>query len=179
MALQAPSGSNAQGWHFVVVTDAEARGRIAELYRRAFELYRASPVAADGLEQDDPARASVQRRVMGSAEHLAAHLHRVPVHVIPCFSGRIDGTPAARQAGAWGSILPAVWSFMLAARARGLGTSLTTLHLRYEREVAAVLGIPYDSVTQAALVPTAYTQGTDFRPASRRPLDEVLHLESW
>jgi nitroreductase len=102
------------------------------------------------------------------------------VHVIPCISGRLDKlSTTVQQAGAWGSILPAVWSFMLAARARGLGTSWTTLHLAYEREAADVLGIPYDQITQCALIPVAYTLGTDFSPAPREPLDSVLHWNEW
>ena len=107
----------------------------------------------------------MQQRVGESAQYLADHLERVPVFLIPCFEGRVDGQPASAQAGTWGSILPAVWSFMLAARARGLGTAWTTLHLPHEREAAAILGIPYEQVTQAALIPVAYTRGTDFKPA--------------
>ena len=116
---------------------------------------------------------------MASAAHLAEHLHEVPVLVVPCLEGRIaEGSPL-EQAVAWASILPAVWSFMLAARARGLGTSWTSLHLAYEREAAAVLGIPYASVTQVALIPLASTRGTDFRPAPRRPRDASVHWQRW
>ena len=88
------------------------------------------------------------------------------------------GLPAANQAGMWGSLLPAAWSFMLAARARGLGTAWTTLHLAYEDEVAGVLGLP-DDVRRRVLIPTAYYTGETFRPAPRGPLDEVLHLDRW
>jgi len=94
--------------------------------------------------------------------------------------GRAEDVPSSFvQAVFWGSILPAAWSFMLAARARGLGTSLTTVHLYYEQEAAQVLGIPYERVTQAALIPVAYTLGTDFKPAPREPLESVLHWDRW
>ena len=179
IALQAPTGGNTQGWHFVVVTDAAKRAKLAELYRRAFEVYRGMPTAAGNIHQDDPLRGPQQKRVMNSAEYLAAHLHEVPVHVIACIDGRIDDLPPARSAGFWGSLFPAAWNFMLAARARGLGTSWTTLHLMYEREAAEILGIPFDRISQGVLIPVAYTQGTDFKPARRQPLDDVLHMDGW
>jgi nitroreductase len=89
------------------------------------------------------------------------------------------GLGLALQASTWGSLLPAVWSFMLAARSRGLGTSWTTLHLLYEADAAAILDIPVTTVTQGALIPVAHTRGTTFKPARREPLDSVLHLETW
>lgn len=179
IALQAPSGSNRQRWHFVVVTDQDKRLAIAELYRKSWAAYLTSPTAAPNLHYDDPVREAVQQRVGESAQYLADHLERVPVFLIPCFEGRVDGQPSSAQAGTWGSILPAVWSFMLAARARGLGTAWTTLHLPHEREAAAILGIPYEQVTQAALIPVAYTRGTDFKPAHRVPLASVAHWDAW
>ena len=179
VALQAPTGSNRQGWHFVVVTDRAKRAAIADLYRKSWAVYLTLPTAAPNLHFDDPTREAVQRRVGDSAQYLADNLERVPVCLIPCFPGRVDGQPARVQAGAWGSILPAVWSFMLAARARGLGTALTTLHVRHEREAAEILGIPYDQFTQAALVPVAHTRGTHFKPAHREPLANSLHWDSW
>ena len=179
IALQAPTGGNQQRWHFVVVTDAAKRRAIADLYRRSWAIYLTMPTAAPNLHFDDPTREAVQRRVGDSAQYLADHLERVPVFLIPCFMGRVDGQPSNIQAGAWGSILPAVWSFMLAARARGLGTAWTTLHLRHEREAARVLGIPYEEVTQAALVPVAYTKGEDFKPAHREPVAKILHWDAW
>jgi nitroreductase len=114
-----------------------------------------------------------------STQYLNEHLHEVPVHVIPCIEGRTDQEPIIAQSGQWGTIMPAVWSFMLAARSRGLGTSLTSFHLAFEHEAAEVLGIPYEQVMQAALVPVAYTLGTDFKPASRKPVESVLHWERW
>jgi nitroreductase len=103
----------------------------------------------------------------------------MPVHVIPCVEGRTDHAPVVVQASRWGSIIPAAWSFMLAARARGLGSVWTTFHLRHEREAAELLGIPFDEVMQAALIPVAYTVGTDFRPAARAPLDTMVHWDRW
>jgi nitroreductase len=179
IALQAPTGGNRQRWHFVVVTDAGKRAALAALYRKAWAVYLTMPTAAANLHFDDPAREATQRRVAESAQYLADTLDRVPVLLVPCFPGRVDGQPASVQAATWGSILPAVWSFMLAARARGLGTAWTTLHLLHEREAAEVLGIPHDEVTQAALIPVAYTRGTDFRPAHREPLARFLHWDAW
>jgi nitroreductase len=179
IALQAPSASNVQGWHFVVVTDAEKRAQLAELYRRGFEAYRSLPRAVGNLFQDDPVRGPQQRRVMDSSQYLAAHLEQVPVHVIPCIEGSADETSPMRIASRWGSLYPAAWSFMLAARARGLGTVWTTLHLLHEQEAAEILGIPYQDVRQGLLIPLAYTQGSDFQPAPRQPLDDLLHVNGW
>jgi nitroreductase len=106
-------------------------------------------------------------------------MHEAPVLLIPCIKGRTDGAPVVAQAGHWGSIIPAAWSFMLAARARGLGTSWTTVHLFYEQEAAQALGIPYEQVMQVALIPVAHTLGTDFKPAMRQPLERVVHWDAW
>jgi nitroreductase len=103
----------------------------------------------------------------------------VPVHLIPCVEGRTDGKPAWLQAGRWASVVPAAWSFQLAARARGLGSVYTTFHLAFEREAAELLGIPYDDVMQAGLIPVAHTIGTDFKPGRRRPLDTMMHWDRW
>jgi nitroreductase len=176
VALQAPSGGNRQTWEWLVVTDAGQRAALGELYRRAVQGYLASSGAAGKLFADDPERAAVQARVGDSAAYLGEAMGRVPVLVIPCIHAA--KLPAGNQAGLWGSLLPAAWSFMLAARARGLGTAWTTLHLTYEREAAEILGLP-DDVRQGLLIPTAFTKGTDFRPAARQPLDEVLHVDRW
>ena len=178
VAVQAPTGSNRQDWHWIVVTDAAARAQIAAYYRRSFERYYRSSPAPENLYPDDPARAGVQRRVAASAVYLAERMGEVPVLVIAGIKLGSDRLPEGNQAGLWGSLLPAVWSYMLAARARGLGTSWTSLHLAYEREVAELLGIPPD-VHQGALIPTAYYTGDTFRPAPRVPLDEVIHLDRW
>ena len=183
IALQAPTGSNAQGWHFVVVSDAAKRRALAELYRKAWAVYRNMPFAAHHVHANDPSMTAVQARVVDSAQYLAENLERVPVHVIPCVAGRFEAVPAPMsvlaQASAYGSILPAVWSFMLAARARGLGTSWTTLHLWHEPEAARLLGIPAD-VTQCALIPVAHVKGKpEFEAGPRKPLDRVLHMNGW
>jgi nitroreductase len=172
LAQQAPTASYAQNWHFVVVTDAAARAALGELWRSVAGPYlarRAKAAAAD----------PVVARIGDGVRHLAEHIHEVPVHVIPCVEGRTDGAPGAAQASRWASVIPAAWSFMLAARARGLGGVWTTFHLRHEREAAELLGIPYERVMQAALIPVAYTVGTDFRPAPRRPLDTLVHWDRW
>jgi nitroreductase len=172
LAQQAPSASYAQNWHFVVVTDAAERAALGELWRG---------VAGPYLQHRAAAAAADQRvaRINDAVRHLAEHIHQVPVHVIPCVEGRTDGRPAAAQASRWASIIPAAWSFMLAARARGLGTVWTTFHLRHEREAAEILGIPYERVMQAALIPVAHTIGTDFKPAARHQLDTMVHWDRW
>ena len=172
LAQQAPTASYAQNWHFVVVTDAAERAALGELWRS---------VAGPYLERRSAAAAADEHvvRIGDAVRHLAEHIHEVPVHVIPCVEGRTDGAPAAVQASRWASIMPATWSFMLAARARGLGTVWTTFHLRHEREAAEILGIPYDKVMQAALIPVAYTIGTEFKPAARKPLDTMVHWDRW
>ena len=172
LAQQAPTGSYAQDWHFVVVTDPELRVGLADLWRRGGERYLA--------RVGDPAEIpGMMGRVLGGVFHLLDHLHEVPVHVIPCIEGRTDGKGVFGQASRWGSIIPATWSFMLAARARGLGTVWTTFHLAHEQEAAALLGIPYEEVMQAALIPVAYTLGTDFKPAKRAPLETIVHWDRW
>jgi nitroreductase len=177
VAVQAPTGGNQQGWHWLVVTDAETRATIGDYYRRSFSEYRDSASYAGRVGAGDPAREVVQSRVATSAEYLAERMGEVPVHVIACIEAA-EELPASNQAGLWGSLLPAAWSFQLAARARGLGTAWTSLHLRYEREISALLGIP-PHVRQGVLLPAAYYTGESFRPAPRRPLDTVLHLDRW
>jgi len=176
IALQAPSGSNRQTWEWVVVRNADRRQAIGEVYRRAVESYLASPGFAGRLFADDAERSAVQQRVGESVRYLGEHMGEVPVLVLPCL--RVRSLPAGNQAGLWGSILPAAWSFMLAARARGLGTAWTTLHLAHEAEVARILRLP-DDVRQSVLIPTAYYTGRTFRPAHRGSLEDVLHVDHW
>jgi nitroreductase len=177
IAIQAPTGSNAQNWHFVVVTDADKRRALAELYRRAFQAYREMNVDAPQLREGDPRREQTLR-IVDSASYLAEHLHEVPVHIVPCVEGRVDHGPVVMQASLYGSILPATWSLMLALRSRGVGSAWTTLHLVYEKEAAAILGIP-EHVTQVALLPVAYFTGHDFRPARRLPVRRFISLNRW
>ncbi|MDX1648553.1 MAG: nitroreductase family protein [Myxococcota bacterium] len=176
IAIQAPTGSNSQGWQFLFGTDSGKKLALAELYRRAFDPYVNRADRPDYGEEDP--RSQQMPHVLESAKYLAAHLQQVPVHLIPCVDGRVENAPAWAQASVYGSILPAVWSFMLAARARGLGTAWTTLHLPFEKEAAELLGIP-ESMTQCALVPVAYFQGEDFKPAKRLPVREVVHWNAW
>ena len=177
LAIQAPSGSNRQGWHFVLVGDETRKAELARLYRENFEAFYASGRSA--VFPDGDVRAERKPKVLDSAQYLATNFHRAPWILVPCQEGRVDGAPIAGQAGWWGSIVPAVWSFMLAARNRGLGTAWTTMHLSREKEAAELLGIPYDTVTQVAMIPVAYTVGTEFQPASRLELDRVTHWDTW
>jgi len=179
VALQAPTGSNSQGWHWVVVDDPALRAGLAELYARHFDPYMAMGRELQ-LHPDDDTRTLRKEAVSDSAQYLRDHFAEVPVLVVPCIEGRLpEVTDTFTQASFWGSLLPAVWSFMLALRARGLGSAWTTLHLPSERDAAELLGIPFDSVTQAGLFPVAYTVGTDFRPAPRLPTAEVVHHNRW
>ena len=179
IALQAPTASNAQNWSFMVVTDAAKRAALAELYRATWQRYLTAPTAAPNLKFDSAARTATQIRVTASAQYLADHLHEVPVHVIPCLIGRAENALPGGQSSLYGSIFPATWSFMLAARVRGLGTAWTTLHLFFEEQAAAILDIPYAEVQQTALIPVAYTKGTDFKPAPREALASVVHWDTW
>ena len=179
IAQQAPTASNMQNWHFVVVTDPGKRAALAEIYRKGWDVYLTMPIAAPNLHFAHPAHEAMQTRIMTTVEPFIEHFHDIPVYVIPCLSGRSDGQPAVIQSALWGSIAPAAWSFMLAARARGLGTVWTCLHLFFEEEAAQVLGIPYAEVMQACLIPVAYTQGTRFKPGWREPLETMIHWETW
>ena len=170
LAMQAPTASNAQDWRWMVITDADKRAAIADIYRGIGAQYLAH--AAETAS--DPQT----RRVYESATSLAETLAQVPVHVIPCLDQRIDDVELGVAAAAWASIIPAGWSFLLALRSRGLGSVWTTMHLFKEKEVAELLGIPA-TVTQAALFPVAYTIGTDFRPASRPPAESITYWDSW
>ncbi len=176
IAGQAPTGSNRQGWHFVVVTDQEKKQGIAERYRQAWYGYNATRQTASGPELT--AEEKQMKRVISSAQYLADNMQNVPLLIIPCIEGRPDDAAPASQAGLYGSILPAAWSLMMALRARGLGAAWTTLHLQHEREIADMLGIP-DGITQAALLPVAYFKGDDFRPAKRKAMRDRTYWDSW
>lgn len=178
IALQAPSGGNAQRWHWLVITDPEQRAAIGELYRRAVVGYQDAAVPVAQQYPDDPDRAATQQRVADSTAFLGEHMGEVPVLVIPCIQLPGDDLPEGNQAWLWGSLLPAAWSYMLACRARGLGTAWTTLHFAYEDEVGKLLGLP-PNVRTGCLIPTAYYTGTTFKPAAREPLEKVMHLDRW
>lgn len=176
IAIQAPTGSNSQGWHFVVVDDPDTKLALAELYRRGFRQYADVP-QVPRFDADDP-RAGQMRSILGSAAYLNKRLHEVPAMIIPCVDGRWEDLTVFHQAGSYGSIFPAVWSLMLALRSRGIGSSLTTLHLMYESEAAELLGIP-DDITQVALLPIGYYTGDTFRPAGRIPARDRTYWGSW
>ena len=170
LSQQAPTASNGQTWRWVIVDDAKKRQQIADLYREAAGNMLSDARKAAGAQGEQQTE-----RVYGSAEYLADHLHEVPVHVIPYLVGR----PYAGFEGAYfASIYPAVWSFQLALRARGLGTALTTLTMMKEKEIASLLCIP-DDMTQCGLLPVAYTIGTDFKPAQRPNPETIVHWNSW
>ena len=177
LALQAPTGSNSQGWQWVFVEDAEKKKAIGDIYLARALPYLSSP-SAEYPEGDT--RGERMGKVRDSATYLAERMHEAPVLLIPCLQGRGE---QARLGGVsfWASLFPAVWSFCLALRSRGLGSCWTTLHLLDdgEQQAAEVLGIPYDKYSQGGLFPIAYTKGTDFRPAKRLPAEQLTHWNAW
>lgn len=185
IALQAPTGANTQTWRFVVVTDAADKAAIADYYRRGAASYvegktalsRTGVTAMREYEAED-LRQQQRDAVLKSGGYLMEHLQRVPVMIIPCIEGRFEQDDVFTQASMWGSILPATWSLMLALRSRRLASAWTTLHLQYEQEVSALLGIP-SNYTQAALLPVAWLTGGDLKPAKRLPVEEVTYWGKW
>ncbi|WP_232717944.1 nitroreductase family protein [Gordonia metallireducens] len=167
VALQAPTGSNSQTWHWIVLTDPELKQKVADYYAQSFAKYYAAQQPRD----------ETGKRVASSAQYLADTMGQVPVLVIGAIYTGGD-LPEGNQAGVWGSLLPGAWSLQLALRARGLGSAWTTLHLAHEKEIAELLGIPA-GIHQGVLLPVAYYTGTDFKPAPRKPLDSVLHIDGW
>ncbi len=182
LAVQAPTGGNRQGWQWIFVDDPAQKLALAEIYRENYAVYAEATRARleRAVAAGDPAAAQAAR-VSASSVYLAENYERVPVMMIPVIEGRIDGATGAQSAGFWGSLLPAVWSFMLAARERALGTAWTTIHLNDggDARAADVLGIPNDRFTQAGLIPIAFTLGTDFKPAARVPLEPLVHWNTW
>ncbi|MGE0881278.1 MAG: nitroreductase family protein [Acidimicrobiia bacterium] len=179
IAMQAPTGANRQGWQWVFVDDPTKKAKLAEIYRKQFDVsYRVTPIGT----YDDPAEQAQAVRRRASATFLADNFERVPLIMVPCAPGRIERAPTGEQAGFWGSILPAVWNFMLALRSRGLGSAWVTMNLARdggEQETADVLGIPHDQYTQAGLFPIGYTKGTDFKPIKTTPVEAVMHWNEW
>ncbi len=179
-ALQAPSGSNNITMSFVIVKDQAKRSAIADVYAKCWDIYSKSDMYAGAIPKEGAALQAQQDRVADSATYLSQHMAESPVLVIPCTAGlRLDNMPAMVSASMLGNILPATWSFMLAARARGLGMAWTTIHLMMEQAVADIVGIPFDTVQQVCLSPMAYTLGTDFKPALRPEPDSILHWDTW
>ena len=175
MALQAPSGGNEVRMRFVVVRDRTLVAAIADVYAQCWQGYVSSPGFAGKIKRDSDELQAQQNRVADSATYLSQHMAEAPVLVLGCTTaGRLDGVPGAQAAGALANILPAMWSFMLAARARGLGTAWTTIHLAMEEAVAEIVDIPFDKMQQVCLSPLAFTKGTDFKPAIRPDPDTVI-----
>ncbi len=174
IALQAPTGSNRQGWKWLIVTDADKKARIADYYKRSWYAY--SGTAVRSTPGNEPS--AQMQRVISSARYLADHMHEAPMMIFPCVQGRAGDASPAANAGLYGSIIPAAWSLMLALRTRGIGAAWTTLHLGYEQECNEVLGIPGD-VTTAALLPVAYFSGETFQKADRVPAAELTYWETW
>jgi len=176
LAFQAPNGSNEQRWGWVFVDDAPTRRAMAELYRAGLNDHQ----ARDRSGEVEPDRsASGQRRIGESVMYLMDHMHEVPVLLVPVIAQRYGATSTFQQASKWGSILPSVWSFMLALRSRGMGSAWTTLSLYREKEMAELLGIPAGEWTQAGLFPVAYTVGTDFKPGDRTASDSRIFWNRW
>jgi len=176
VAFQAPNGWNLQLWRWVIVDDPDLRAAMADIYRASAGGYSDRTVTA---AEPSPPRGDAEIRMTESVMHLFEHLQDVPVLVVPTMAGRMEDASVFHQATRWGSMIPAVWSFMLALRDRGLGSSWTTIHLHREREMAELLGIPYDRHTQVGLFPVAYTIGDDFRAAPRRPVRDVAAWNAW
>lgn len=172
VASHAPMGGNIERNRWLIITDPELKAKIAERYAEAGRPYLA---ANRRLPVDERGE-----KVIGSAEFLVEHLAEVPALVLAL---RLDRPPLedhmqGAAAGYYGSVLPGVWSFQLAARARGIGSTWTTLHLEHEHDVAELLGIP-PTVTQVCLLAVGYYTGDSFTPAPRRPAREVTYLNQW
>lgn len=174
IAIQAPTGSNRQGWRWLIVADAEKKAKIGEYYKDSW--YQYAGVAARAEPGQEPS--AQMQRVVSSARYLADHMREVPMMIFPCVQGRAPNASPAANAGLYGSIIPAAWSLMLALRARGIGAAWTTLHLSYEKECNEILGIP-DDFTTAALLPIAYFTGETFQKANRVPASDLTYWESW
>ena len=188
VAVQSPSATNTQKWRFMVIRDADKRAGIARLYKQAFESYweqaddttygTTGPVSTpEGARGKPPPYNSLQRMI-DSAVYLVDHLHEVPVHVLFCVEDQVRDVPLFDQATAYGSILPAAWSFMLAARARGLGCCWTTVHLTHADEAARAA--QYSRYCDAVCTFTRgllYGYGFQSGPAySGHPTDPLGHL---
>lgn len=172
IAQQAPTGSNTQTWRWVFVTDPARKQVLADFYRAAIGEYL-------DLGRQPGSSPEQNSRILDSAVHLANNLERVPVLALPCVQTAITSDYGfAEFASVFGSIIPAVWSFQLALRSRGLGSCYTTFHLKYADDAARLLKLPAD-VSQVALLPVAYTLGTDFKRAGRPAPETIIHWDEW
>jgi nitroreductase len=167
LALQSPSGSNNPTMQFVVVRDAERRRALGDIYRQCYDIYRSMDgIYIRTIAKGDADADAQQQRSADSADFLGEHMGEAPVLVIPCTVGaRLDGVPAMMSASIAANVMPAMWSFMLAARARGLGTCCSIIR--------------WTEVQQVCMSPVAYTKGTDFKPVKRPPADAVIHWDGW
>jgi len=179
LATYAPNASNAQEWHWLVIDDPEVRAAVGEQYRKV-TVPAVQPMLERKLADGDEAGARISRSIL----YLADHMGEVPVLVIPCYDveaahdryGRLRGeqfAPQRMESGMYASIYPAVWSFLLAIRSRGLGSVLTTAHQQDQPAMADILGIPH-SWDQTAILPVAHTTGGDFVPSPREPVDDSI-----
>ncbi len=171
LALQAPNGSNRNAWRWIIVDDPEMVARLADEYKAAMGLLQSGAMPTpnplgSGIPGED--------KILESAMALVEKLDKMPAILIPLMPGRPDGKGVVEQASMWGSIVQAVWSFMLALRERGLGSIWATVTMRREKEIAELLGIPYEDYTQVGFFPVAYTVGTEFKKAWRKPVSDVL-----
>lgn len=181
VAMQSPSGSNNMTMQFVIVRDPAKRKAIGDAYRQCYTIYQSlDGIYIRSIDKGEQSAQAQQVRSADSADYLGDHMGDAPVLVLACNAGaRVDGASAMMAASMLGNVIPATWSFMLAARARGLGTAWTTVHLMMEQQVADIVGIPFDSVQQVCLSPLAYTVGTDFKPAARPAPDSIIHWDTW
>jgi nitroreductase len=180
-AMQSPSGSNNMTMQFVIVRDPDTRRAIGDVYRQCYGVYQTlDGIYIRTIDKGEAQAQQQQVRSADSADYLGEHMGDAPALVLACTAGgRVDGAPAMMAASMLGNVLPATWSFMLAARARGLGTAWTTVHLMMEKQVADIVGIPFDTVQQVCLSPLAFTIGTDFKPAVRPAPDTIIHWDKW
>jgi nitroreductase len=180
LAMQSPSGSNSMTMQFVVVRDEAKRKALGEIYRQCYTIYsQMDGVYIGSIDKGDEGSNAQQQRSASSADYLGQHMGDAPVLILPCIAGRADGQPGMVGASMMANVMPAMWSLMLAARARGLGTCWTSVHLMMEQQAAEIVGIPFESVQQICLSPLAYTTGTDFKPAARPTADSIIHWDAW
>ncbi len=174
LAFQAPNGSNMNTWRWVLVDDPIVIKDIAKIYNLALEDY--VKVLGESVGDDYMGAATPGfEKINQSVDYLRENIHRAPAILIPLMSGRVENSGVFMQASCYGSILQAVWSFFLALRARGMGSAWTTAHLWREKEMAELLNIPYKDFTQVGIFPIAYTIGTEFKKAYRKPFDDVVN----
>jgi nitroreductase len=173
IAFQAPNGQNRQDYGWVVVDDPDLKKRMGELYRLGMQDHQQRDTAGE------PGQFRSRPQITASVQYLKERMEQVPMLLVPTVGRRYGNATTFQQASMWGSILPGVWNFMLALRARGLGSAWTTIHLYREQEMADLLGIPYPDQRQAGMFPIAYTLGTDFKPADRSDSETRIFWNRW